>query len=385
MLEYFALLIMPMYKSMQTPLSAYKADLSKPEFQEDPAQLLAVENLQRLFDELLQKPEAQSLLSNNWLSSLFSRDESITPIKGLYFWGGVGRGKTYLMDTFYHCLPFAEKKRTHFHVFMQQVHELLKQYRDRKDPLQYVAKDLVSGVRILCFDEFVVTDVADAVILAKLLDNIFAMGVSLVATSNVEPKHLYKNGLQRSLFLPAIDLIYQHTEVLNIDGGIDYRLQFLNKADIYFTPLNEAASVGLRHNFTNLAPEVGKPNHVIEVLGRSLQTVHWADGIVWFEFAELCETARSQNDYIELARCFHSLVLGNVPVLTKFNDDAARRLINLIDILYEHNVKLIMSAACEIDVLYQGKKEQIKFEFDRTMSRLHEMQSTEYLALPHLT
>lgn len=365
---------------MQTPLSCYAADLEKPNFTEDDAQRLAVENLQRLFDELIVEQPEESLLAK-----IFSKSNKKTPIKGLYFWGGVGRGKTYLMDTFYHCLPFKEKKRAHFHVFMQQVHQLLKQYRDQRDPLKLVAKELIQDSRILCFDEFVVTDVADAVILSKLMRYLFDAGVSLVATSNVEPKSLYKNGLQRSLFLPAIDLIYQHTEVLNIDGGTDYRLLFLNKADIYFTPLNDAATVGLRHNFTSLAPEAGKPNHIIEVLGRPLQTVHWADGIVWFEFSELCETARSQNDYIEIARCFHSLVLANVPVLTKFHEDAARRLINLVDILYEHNVKLIVSAETTIGELYQGSKQQVQFEFERTASRLHEMQSKQYLSLAHIS
>ena len=365
---------------MQTPLSCYAADLKKPDFNEDAAQRLAVENLQRLFDELLvEQPE------EGFFEKLFSKSSKKTPIKGLYLWGGVGRGKTYLMDTFYHCLPFKEKKRTHFHVFMQQVHRLLKNYRDQRDPLKFVAKELIQDARILCFDEFVVTDVADAVILSKLMQNLFDMGVSLVATSNVEPKNLYKNGLQRSLFLPAIDLIYQHTDVLNIDGGTDYRLLFLNKADIYFTPLSDEASAGLRHNFTNLAPEVGKPNHIIEILGRPLQTVHWADGIVWFEFSELCETARSQNDYIEIARCFHSVVLANVPVLSKFHEDAARRLINLVDIFYEHHVKLIISAEAPINDLYQGSKAQVRFEFERTASRLHEMQSEQYLSLAHIS
>ena len=365
---------------MQTPLSCYTADLEKSDFHEDAAQRLAVENLQRLFDELLIEPPQEGLFTK-----LFSKRSKKTPIKGLYFWGGVGRGKTYLMDTFYHCLPFKEKKRAHFHVFMQQVHRLLKNYRDQRDPLKLVAKELIQDARVLCFDEFVVTDVADAVILSKLMQNLCDSGVSLVATSNVEPKDLYKNGLQRSLFLPAIDLIYQHTDVLNIDGGTDYRLLFLNKADIYFTPLNDQASKGLRHNFTSLAPEAGKPDHVIEVLGRPLQTVHWADGIVWFEFSELCETARSQNDYIEIARCFHSVVLANVPALSKYHEDAARRLINLVDILYEHNVKLIISAEITIDRLYQGSKKQVAFEFERTASRLHEMQSKQYLALAHIS
>lgn len=365
---------------MQTPLACYQADLQKPDFHEDPAQALAVDHLQRLFDELIDTPTKKQ----SWLSGLFGGNNAVTPVKGLYFWGGVGRGKTYLVDTFYHCLPFVDKRRTHFHVFMQQVHEALKNYRERKDPLRLVARDMADGIRVLCFDEFVVNDVADAVILAKLMDQLFALGVTLVATSNVEPKELYKNGLQRSLFLPAIDLLYQHTEVVNIDGGVDYRLQFLNKASIYFAPLSDESEAGLKHNFMQLAPDDGKPEHVIEVYGRRLQTVHWADGIVWFTFAELCETARSQNDYIELARRFHTVVLSQVPILTVTREDAARRLINLVDVFYEHNVKLIISAEVEPDALYQGSKEQILFEFKRTVSRLHEMQSLEYLALAHV-
>ncbi len=362
-------------------MSCYQADLAKADFQHDPAQELAVENLQRLFDDLLaQEPE-----KTGWLSSLFSTSSQVTPIKGLYFWGGVGRGKTYLVDTFYHCLPFTQKKRTHFHVFMQQVHESLKKYRERKDPLKLVAAELAEDTRVLCFDEFVVNDVADALILAKLMQALFAKGVTLVATSNVEPKWLYKNGLQRDLFLPTIDLIYQHTDVLNIDGGIDYRLQFLNKADIYFSPLSPGATEGLEYNFKQLAPDAGKPEHVFEVLGRSLHSIYWADGIVWFDFAELCETARSQNDYIELARCFHTIIVADIPELTFTHEDAARRLINLVDVAYEHNVKLIISAAALPDALYQGNKEAVKFEFQRTASRLHEMQSTDYLALPHIS
>jgi len=374
--------------SLKTPLSCYEEDLLKPNFREDPAQRLAVENLQRLFDELIQeKPQKK-----RFIDKLFKQQHNIAPIKGLYFWGGVGRGKTYLVDTFYHCLPLAAnavKKRIHFHVFMQQVHLSLKNYRDKKEPLKLVAQEMVQApnkqrLRVLCFDEFVVTDVADAVILGKLMAELFAHGVTLVATSNAEPKNLYKHGLQRDLFLPAIDLLYQHTEVLNIDGGVDYRLAFLQKADIYFSPLDEKAAKGLQHNFKQLAPEVGKPDHVIEVLGRNLQTKRWADGVVWFSFAELCETPRSQNDYIELAKRFHTVLLEGIPVFDEFKEDSARRLINLIDVFYEHNVKLIMSAEVLPQGLYIGKKPQVKFEFDRTVSRLTEMQSLEYLAKGHV-
>lgn len=371
----------------KTPLSCYEADLKKPNFKKDPAQRLAVEHLQRLFDELVAKP----LPAKSVFSKLFGKEEKITPIKGLYFWGGVGRGKTYLVDTFYHCLPLvanAEKKRIHFHVFMQAVHASLKNHRDKKDPLLLVADEMTYStkhrLRILCFDEFVVTDVADAVILGKLMAALFDRGVTLVATSNAEPSNLYKHGLQRDLFLPAIDLLYQHTEVLNIDGGVDYRLKFLQKANIYFTPLDEIAEAGLRHNFSELAPEEGKPNHRIEVLGRTLLTKRWADGVVWFDFVELCETPRSQNDYIELGKRFHTVLLEGIPIFDEFKEDSARRLINLVDVFYEHNVKLIVSAMVAPKQLYIGKNPQVTFEFDRTVSRLTEMQSTEYLGKPHI-
>lgn len=372
-----------------TPLSCYEADLKKPNFREDASQRIAVEHLQRLYDDLIQRqPKKQG-----FFTKLFERQEIPEPIKGLYFWGGVGRGKTYLVDTFYHCLPLvahAEKKRIHFHVFMQEVHNELKQLRDKKDPLKLVATKMIrpaeaDRLRVLCFDEFVVADVADAVILGKLMTYLMSMAVILVATSNAEPKDLYKHGLQRDLFLPAIDLLYQRTEVVNIDGGTDYRLAFLEKANIYFTPLNQEAEKGLAYNFAALAPEEGKPNHQIEVLGRQLHTKRWADGVVWFEFAELCETPRSQNDYIELAKRFHTVILESVPVFDQYKEDSARRLINLIDVFYEHNVKLIISAESLPDEIYIGRNPQVKFEFDRTVSRLTEMQSTEYLAKGHVT
>ena len=371
-----------------TPTSLYEADLKKPNFRKDAAQLEAVKHLQRLYDDLV-NIEIEEI---GFFDRLFGKKQYPTPLTGLYFWGGVGRGKTYLVDTFYHCLPLeatVEKKRIHFHVFMQEVHNKLKQLRDKKDPLELVAKAMVElpkqqRLRVLCFDEFVVADVADAVILGKLMTYLFSMGVTLVATSNAEPKNLYMHGLQRDLFLPAIDLIYEHTDVVNIDGGVDYRLAFLEKADIYFSPISASACEGLAYNFSQLAPEEGKPNHVIEVLGRSLQTKRWADGVAWFEFSELCETARSQNDYIELARRFHSILLENVPTFDQYKEDSARRLINLIDVFYEHNVKLIISAEQIPQKMYIGRNPQVKFEFDRTVSRLAEMQSKDYLAKAHI-
>lgn len=372
-----------------TPISCYEADLKKPNFREDASQRIAVEHLQQLHDALIKRQPKK----RGFFVKLFEREELPEPVKGLYFWGGVGRGKTYLVDTFYHCLPFvanAEKKRIHFHVFMQEVHNELKQLRDKKDPLKIVATKMIrptnaDRLRVLCFDEFVVADVADAVILGKLMTYLMTMGVVLVATSNAEPKDLYKHGLQRDLFLPVIELLYQYTDVVNIDGGVDYRLAFLKKANIYFTPLNPESEEGLAYNFSQLAPEEGKLNHTIDVLGRQIQTKRWADGVAWFEFQELCETPRSQNDYIELARRFHSVLLENVPTFDQYKEDSARRLINLIDVFYEHNVKLIISAEQVATEIYVGRNPQVKFEFDRTVSRLSEMQSVEYLAKAHIS
>lgn len=363
---------------VETPLSRYQRDLKKPEFEPDPAQLVAVENLQRLYDQLV----AHKDVPPSWLEKIgIKKPPSKPPIQGLYFWGGVGRGKTYLVDTFFECLPFERKMRMHFHRFMHRVHLERKLLRDKAEPLDIIGKQLASEAKILCFDEFVVNDVADAVILVKLMRVLFNEGMTLVATSNVEPKNLYKGGLQRDLFMPAIDMIYEYTDVINIDSGIDYRLRFLDKAETYFWPLNAAAAEGMEHNFKHLSPDTGVAGATIEVEGRELTSIKRSDGVIWFSFTELCDGPRSQNDYIELARCFHSILLSNVPVLDRLQEDQARRFINLVDVFYDHNVKLIVSAAVSSDKLYEGTR--VGFEFQRTTSRLQEMQSHDYLALSH--
>ncbi len=363
-----------------TPLSRYRQDLENPEFEEDAAQQLAVDHLQRLYDDLVGQPKPKM----GFLEKLgFSSNKVKVPVQGLYFWGGVGRGKTYLVDTFYDCLPFENKLRMHFHRFMHRVHSERKQLRDQADPLVIVGKKLASEARVLCFDEFVVNDVADAVILVKLLRVLFDEGVTLVATSNVEPIDLYLGGLQRDLFIPAIDMIYQYADVVNIDSGIDYRLRFLDKAETYFSPIGSIAHEGMEYNFTHLAPDAGVDNASIVVEGRELISIRRADGVIWFEFDELCDGPRSQNDYIELARCFHSILLSNVPIMDRLKEDQARRFINLVDVFYDHNVKLIVSAEAEVTALYTGSR--VAFEFQRTISRLQEMQSHDYLALSHKT
>jgi len=363
-----------------TPLSRYQQDLAQPDFLPDPAQRLAVENLQRLYDDLLnEKPVELGFLTKIGLT----KPKPKRPVQGLYFWGGVGRGKTYLVDTFYDCLPFPQKRRMHFHRFMQRIHAERKELRDQEDPLVIIGTRLAKEIRVLCFDEFVVHDVADAVILARLMKVLFAQGVSLVATSNVEPKNLYKGGLQRELFLPAIDMIYQFTDVVNIDSGIDYRLRFLDKAETYFTPINATAEKGMQYNFDHLAPDKGIANASIEIEGRELISVRRADGVIWFTFDELCDGPRSQADYIELAMCFHSILLSGVPIMGRLHEDQARRFINMVDVFYDHNVKLIVAAQAPVSNLYEGSRNA--FEFERTMSRLQEMQSHDYLALEHIT
>jgi cell division protein ZapE len=361
-----------------TPLSRYRDDLNKPDFEADAAQQLAVEKLQCLYDELLAyRTPSIPLLTKIGLKN----PEPTRPVQGLYFWGGVGRGKTYLVDTFFECLPFERKMRMHFHRFMHRVHLERNHLRDKQDPLKIIGRQFAREARVLCFDEFVVNDVADAVILVKLMRVLFDEGVTLVTTSNVEPLNLYKGGLQRDLFLPAIDMLYEFTDVVNLDSGIDYRLRFLDKAETYFQPLGEGAHSGMQFNFEHLAPDAGTANASIEIEGRELNSIRRADGVIWFDFAELCDGPRSQNDYIELARCFHSILLENVPVMDSLREDQARRFINLVDVFYDHNVKLIVSAEMPASQLYVGTR--VEFEFQRTISRLQEMQSHDYLALSH--
>ena len=363
-----------------TPLSRYQEDLKDPQFEPDEMQALAVDNLQRLYDELLSvKPPSAGFLERIGVT----KPDNVRPVQGLYFWGGVGRGKTYLVDTFFECLPFDRKLRMHFHRFMHRVHRERKALRNEQDPLVIIGKQLAEEARVLCFDEFVVNDVADAVILVRLMEVLFDHGVSLVATSNVEPKSLYEGGLQRDLFKPAIEMIYKYTDVVNIDSGIDYRLLFLDKAETYFHPINEAATSGMQYNFEHLAPDAGVDKATIEVEGRVLTSIKRSDGVIWFDFDELCDGPRSQDDYIELARCFHSVLLSDVPILDKLKEDQARRFINLVDVFYDHNVKLIISAQAPAEELYAGTR--LEFEFRRTISRLQEMQSHDYLALGHKT
>ena len=360
------------------PLQRYQQAIEAGDVQQDDAQLLAVTHLQTLFDELVAPVQKPGLLARLFAGPRSGRAKSP---KGLYLWGGVGRGKTYLMDLFYESLPMQEKSRTHFHRFMRSVHIRLRELQAEKNPLKQIAEEFSNRSRILCFDEFFVSDITDAMILATMLDELLSGGVVLVATSNLEPARLYENGLQRRKFLPAIELIEANTRVLNVDGGIDYRLRALEMAEIYHFPLDQAADKSLMASFTAISPDEGSDGIALEIENRSIRSRRCGDGVAWFEFDEICVGPRSQNDYIELARIFQTILISNVPCFGSKTEDQARRFISLVDEFYDRNVKLILSAAQPPMALYQG--EMLEFEFQRTQSRLQEMQSHEYLAREH--
>jgi len=360
------------------PQARWEADIAAG-FVRDKAQEKAVAALETVYQALLdEQPRWWDKVRNRMGLSPRQR----TPVTGLYLWGGVGRGKTHLMDLFYESLPFPDKRRQHFHRFMREAHRGLKRHGDLQDPLEAVADDVARETRVLCFDEFFVSDVADAMILATLLGALFRRGVCLVATSNIPPSDLYRGGLQRQRFLPAIEALERHTRVINVDGGIDYRLRVLEKAEIYHFPLDAGADTIMADTFRRLAPDGQEGALSLNVEGRDIPALGEGDGVVWFDFKALCEGPRSQNDYMELAHEYHTVLLAHIPVIGPENENAARRFIALVDEFYDRNVKLIISAEAAARDLYQGKK--LEFEFQRTLSRLEEMQTREYLALPHL-
>ena len=372
-----------------SPLERYQRDLQAGLLLSDSAQYKAVECLQALYERMLE-PQVEPLANGRKIEHLIgrltkSRVKVKVPVKGLYFWGGVGRGKTYLMDLFYDSLPFGNKMRVHFHRFMQRVHKDLTALSGQKNPLDIIAKRIANQTRIICFDEFFVSDITDAMILGGLFERLFGHGITLVATSNIEPDNLYKDGLQRQRFLPVIALLKEHTQVINVDSGIDYRLRVLEQAELYHSPLDAEADQSLSNSFNSLVSgsgiESGAENQRIEIEGRWLQSRKSADGVVWFDFSELCDGPRSQNDYIELARLYYAVLVSNVPRMGAEKDDQARRFINMVDEFYDRNVKLVMSAEVGIDQLYAGGR--LEFEFARTRSRLLEMQSHDYLAREH--
>jgi len=354
-------------------------EMRKRGFREDASQKTAIEKLDNLRTRLIEHRRADDSLQRRLIKKL-KGDDTQLPEKGLYLWGGVGRGKTFLMDMFYQSLPFTEKRRRHFHRFMHDVHVELQKLKAREAPLETVAENLARDARVLCFDELYVTDIADAMILANLFDAIFRRGVTLVVTSNQPPRELYKNGLQRQRFIPAIDLIEKHTAVLNVDSGIDYRLRHLTQAGTYL-PSDDPQTLGrLEALFRDLS-DGDQSGGSIEIEGRPIPVIRASETAVWFDFPAICEGPRSQLDYIEIACEFQSVIISGVPVFDTTREDAARRFLALVDELYDRNVNLVLSAAAKPQELYQG--ERLKQPFPRAVSRLIEMQSEEYLMRHH--
>ncbi len=356
-------------------IDAYNAALIERGYEADPAQQLAVKRLQALYSDLLGYKLARRSLFKKWFS------KPVEP-RSVYFWGGVGRGKSFLMDCFYEAVPYTRKRRVHFHAFMQEVQNDLKSLNHLPDPLLIIADRVSEQTRLLCFDEFHVSDIADAMILGRLLEALLARGVIFVMTSNYPPDGLYPNGLQRINFLPTIALMNQRFDVVEVDYGTDYRLRTLEQLQIYLVPDDAEARERMADDFYRIAAVEGAPG-AIDVLGRSFEAVRIAPGVIWFDFNALCKGPRSQNDYLELAREYHTVLVSGVPKMAAGQSNEARRFTWLIDVLYDHRVKLIMSAAAEAHDLYrEGHNAN---EFTRTVSRLMEMRTRDYLAEAHRT
>lgn len=340
----------------------------------DASQLAAANELQRLHDELIQPAP---FLYLGLLRHVIKR----RAVRGVYLWGAVGRGKSFLMDAFLACVPLEGKQRVHFHHFMQEIHARLAALKGQPDPLSRVAREIARHVRLLCLDEFHITDITDAMLMRGLLQGLLDQGVAMVMTSNAEPDALYRNGLQRGQFLPGIALIKARMEVVRLDGGGDYRLRTLEQAGVYHAPLDEKAGQALEEIFRGLAGERAGQSVGLQVEGRSIKSLHQAAGVAWFDFSELCAGPRSKADYIELARRFHTILLSGVPRFDQHSLAQARRFLWLVDEFYDRRVKLILSAEVPLSLL--GRASLFDGEFERALSRLAEMQSHAYLALAH--
>jgi len=389
-----------------TPSQAYAAGVDRGDWQHDPAQQDALRELDRIHAALL-APDERGLLSK-----LFGKDDATAP-RGLYLWGGVGRGKTFLIDLFFDALPMQDvaaegrtdvplprsgrggdrpqrgrwgegidgKRRTHFHRFMREVHEQLRAHAGERDPLAVIAKQWRQSLRVLVLDEFFVSDIGDAMLLARLLERLFAEGVVLVTSSNAAPGELYKDGLQRARFLPAIALIERHCVVVHLDSPQDYRLRALTRSPVYRAPLDAGSDAWLAARWRELTQGCPHADGPLVVDGREIAVRGLAEGFAWFDFAALCEGPRGTADYIEIAQEFHTVLLGGIPRMDAQRDDAARRFVHLVDELYDRHVNFVCTAdALPVD-LYAG--ERLRGAFERTASRLIEMQSADYLALEH--
>jgi len=362
----------------------YQAALVRHGYRPDTAQLHAVDRLADLAVRLRDAEDrAQGGFFGRWRAKARQRDGSTAGERGVYLWGGVGRGKTFLMDLF-HAHVDVPTRREHFHRLMKDLHARLGELRDLRDlpdPLEHVAADIARDTRVLCLDELFVSDIADAMLLGGLFAGLFERGVTLVFTSNLPPSQLYRDGLQRPRFLPAIAAIERHCEVINVDGGEDYRLRLLEKAPLYLDARLPDTRRQLETRFADLCGEDTCAPGQLVIEGRDIPFIARADEVVWFDFDAICDGPRSQADFVEIARDFHTVLVSQVPQMDQTLDNPARRFIALVDEFYDRGVKLVLSAHAPIDELYVG--DRLRFEFDRTRSRLAEMQTHEYLSRPH--
>ena len=349
----------------------YQNELKERGFQSDPAQLRAIDALERCATEWAQYKEQRS---NKFKKLIHHPDIP----RGVYMYGGVGRGKSFLMDCFYEAVPIQRKTRLHFHEFMREVHRELRDLQGTVNPLDVLGKNIAKRYKLICFDEFHVADITDAMILHRLLESLFHNGVGFVTTSNFKPDGLYPDGLHRDRILPAIDLLNRQLEVINVDNGTDYRRRTLEQVKLYHCPLGEEADAAMLETFTRLA-EAQDEDPVLHIEAREIRARRRAGGVVWFDFKTLCGGPRSMNDYLEIATQFHTVMLSDVPHMPVRMASEARRFTWLIDVLYDRRVKLVLSAAVEPEALYT--EGPLSHEFPRTVSRLNEMQSAEFLAL----
>ena len=356
-----------------SPLEKYTQAIESGQFMPDEAQAQAVQELDRVWTELFTRYKSTK--------TAFRRFRRQTSPKGVYMWGGVGRGKTWLMDQFYESIPFRRKTRLHFHHFMQQVHKELNKLSGQRNPLELVADQIYKNAVVICFDEFFVSNVTDAMILSDLFQKLFERGVTLVATSNIAPEGLYKNGIHRDRFLPTIALVQQHCAVLNVDAGVDYRLRVLKQAQLFKYPLTDDAHAWMNERFQALTHTQMPCNTSIIINSRVVETLGHTEDVLWCEFSELCFKPRSPADFIEIANIYNTVLVSNVPHLTDFLSEGTRRFIYLVDEFYDRGVKLLLTSEDSIVELYQG--ERLAFEIERTRSRLLEMQSDEYLHSEH--
>ncbi len=358
----------------------YARELRARGFREDSAQLAAVAELERLRRELIRAETASA--PARLLTRLAGRGTRSKTVRGVYLWGAVGRGKTWLMDLFFQNLPIERKQRSHFHRFMYDVHARLRAAKQRSDPLEEVAAGFAGSTRVLCFDELFVDDIADAMILGTLFHHLVDRGVTLVFTSNVAPAGLYREGLQRQRFLPAISLLEQATAVVPVAGDLDYRLRQLSQASIYLPAAELDTVAKLYALFEDLADGPGEPAGHVEIEGRHVPCLRESENVVWFDFQSLCDGPRGKDDYIWLAREYQAVIVTGVPLFDESHENEARRFVAMVDEFYDRGVKLILSAAAAPHALYRGQR--LRFEFQRTASRLVEMQSDAYLAREHL-